>query len=245
MNALFDEIIGFYEFMRTFIVLDNTVFSIVLKACSESRNFSEGRKLHGYIIKVGIPDSFVLIGLVDMYTKCRDTETARKVFDRILNRNVVCWTSIIAGYVQNDCAQEGTIREASLIFNELSIIDLVSWTVMIIGYALSGYAEDALLLFTDKTWQGVMLNSVTLASILSACAQSPNLKLGASVHSQAIKLGLDDANVTNALVDMYAKHRRIGDANYLVENFSDKNVIAQNSIISGYSQNGSVYEALK
>ncbi|XP_022891153.1 pentatricopeptide repeat-containing protein At2g03380, mitochondrial-like isoform X1 [Olea europaea var. sylvestris] len=311
MNDLFDEIIGFYEFMRrTFIVLDNIVFSIVLKACSELRSFSEGMKLHGYILKVGRPDSFVLTGLVDMYAKCRDTETARKVFDRILNRNVVCWTSMIVGYVQNGCAQEGlvlfnrmrdglvegneytfgsvvtacaklgalhqgkwvhgyvikkgielnsylvtalvdmyvkcsAIRDARLIFNELSSIDLVSWTAMIVGYAQNGYAEEALLLFTDKTWQGVMPNSVTLASVLSACAQSPNLKLGASVHSQAIKLGLDDANVTNALVDMYAKHCRTGDANYLFENISDKDVIAWNSIICGYSQSGSAYEALK
>ncbi|KAL2559447.1 Pentatricopeptide repeat-containing protein [Forsythia ovata] len=310
MNDLFDEIIGFYEFMRrTFIVLDNIVFSFVLKACSELRIFSEGKKLHGYIVKVGRPDSFVLTGLVDMYAKCREIETAHKVFDGISDRNVVCWTSMIVGFVQNDCAQEGlvlfnrmrdcllegneytlgsvvtacakvgaahqgkwvhgyvikngievnsylvtalvdmyvkcgAIRDARLIFDEISTIDLVSWTAMIVGYAQSGYAEEALLLFTDKKWQGVLPNSVTLASVLSACAQSPNQKLGASVHSLATKLGLDDVNVTNALVDMYAKHSRIGDANCLFETIPDKDVIAWNSIISGCSRNGSAYEAL-
>ncbi|KAK4430050.1 Pentatricopeptide repeat-containing protein, mitochondrial [Sesamum alatum] len=60
MNDLYDEIIGFYKFMRRrFLVLDNIVLSIVLKACSELRDFVEGRKLHGYTVQLGSPDSFI------------------------------------------------------------------------------------------------------------------------------------------------------------------------------------------
>lgn len=311
MNDLCEDIIGFYKFMRMrFLVLDNVVFSIVLKACSELRDLGEGRKLHGYIVQMASPDSFVLTGLVDMYAKCGEIDTARKVFERIWDRNVVCWTSMIVGYVQNNCAKEGlllfnrmrdclvegntytlgsivtacaklgalhqgkwvhgnaikngiqvnsylftslldmyvkcgVIQDARLIFDEVHIIDLVSWTAMIMGYAQNGFAEEALLLFTDKKWQDVYPNSVTLASVLSACAQSGNPKLGSLVHSLGIKLGQDDGNVMNALVDMYAKCHRIEDAIYLFESMIDKDVVSWNSIISGYSQNGYCHEALK
>ncbi|KAA8529376.1 hypothetical protein F0562_033825 [Nyssa sinensis] len=289
---------------------DNVVFSIVLKACSELREVDEGRKVHCHIVKVGSPDSFVLTGLVDLYAKCGEVECSREVFDEIIERNVVSWTSMIVGYVQNDCAEEGLIlfnrmrdglvegnqytfgsiitactklralhqgkwvhgyvikngidfnsflvttlvdmyvkcgavRDARSILDELYTIDLVSWTAMIVGYTQSGYPDEALKLFVDKKQVGVLPNCVTTASVLSACAQSGNSKLGRSIHSLGIKLGLEDPALTNALVDMYSKCHMIADAYYIFEKVPLKDVIAWNSIISGCTQNGFAYEALK
>ncbi|XP_021807415.1 pentatricopeptide repeat-containing protein At2g03380, mitochondrial [Prunus avium] len=311
MHNLYAEVMGFYTRMRICVrEHDNVVFSIVLKACSELRDFNEGRKVHCQIVKVASPDSFVLTGLVDVYAKCGWIECSRAVFDGIVDRNVVCWTSMIVGYVQNDCPQDGlvlfnrmreelikgnqftlgsvltactklralhqgkwihghliktgieassflvtslldmyvkcgNIRDARSIFDELPAIDLVSWTAMIVGYTQSGCPDEALKLFTDEKWVGLLPNSITTASVLSSCAQSGNLNLGRSIHGLGIKLGLEDSTVRNALVDMYAKCHMIGDARYIFETILHKNVIAWNSIISGYSQNGSAYEALQ
>ncbi|XP_015872488.3 pentatricopeptide repeat-containing protein At2g03380, mitochondrial [Ziziphus jujuba] len=311
LNDLYSEVIVFHNYMRKCSSKqDNIVFSIVLKACSELRNVDKGRKVHCQIEKVGNPDSFVLTGLVDMYAKCGWIESSRVVFDGILDRNVVSCTSMIVGYVENDCAEEGLVlfnrmregfieanpfmlgslvsacrilgalhqgkwihgcviktgnennyflgtglldmyvkcgdvRDARSMFNELSTVDLVSWTAMTVGYSQMGYPDEALKLFTDKKWAALLPNSITLASVLSSCAQLGNLILGRSVHGLGIKLGLEESIMRNSLMDMYAKCSMIGDARYIFETILDKDMVAWNSIISGYTQNGCAYQALQ
>ncbi|XP_051146165.1 pentatricopeptide repeat-containing protein At2g03380, mitochondrial [Andrographis paniculata] len=311
LNDLYSEVIEFHRLMRRrFLISDNVVFSIVLKACAESTNFSEGRMVHCNVVHVGSFDSFVLSGLVDMYAKCGEIDAARKVFEMIGERNVVCWTSMIVGYVENGCAEEGlllfnrmrdcmvdgnsrtlaslatacaklralhqgkwvhgnvikngikvvpflsnslvnmyikcgSIRDARLAFDEFGAVDLVSWTAMIKGYAENGFAEDALELFLDEKWVDVYPNEVTLASVVSSCAQLRKPIVGSSGFSLAIKLGQDGAIVKNALVKMYGKCGRIDDAESLFESIFDKDVVSWNLMIGCYSENGYGYKALK
>ncbi|CAA2989873.1 Hypothetical predicted protein, partial [Olea europaea subsp. europaea] len=83
---------------------------------------------------------------------------------------------------------------------------------------------DAYLIFDEfsiidlVSWTAMII--VTLVSVLSAC----NSTLGASVHNLGTKIGLDDASVTPS---------------------SGHDVIAWNSITSGYAQSGFANEALK
>ncbi|KAJ8760909.1 hypothetical protein K2173_021947 [Erythroxylum novogranatense] len=311
LNDLHEDVIGLYARMRMFTnEADNVVFSVVLKAASEGRDLDVGRKVHCEIVKAGNPDSFVLTGLVDMYAKCGMIECSRCVFEENDDRNVVSWTSMIVGYVQNDCPHEGlvlfnrmreglvggnhftlvslvsactklgalhqgkwihgcliktgiklnshlitalldmyakcgVVKDARFLFDEMLCVDPVSWTTMIAGYAQNGCPEEALNLFTDQKWIRMWSNNVTLLSVLSVCAQLGNLSLGMSVHGLGIKLGLEEPAIINALVDMYSKCNRNESARYLFETVLDKDVVAWNSIISGYSNNGSAYEALE
>lgn len=311
LNELHSETIMFYNCLRKCLrESDDVVFSIVLKACCELRDIDEGRKVHCHIVKAGGPDSFVLTSLVDVYAKCGEMDSAQEVFDEIEDRNVVSWTSLISGYVQNNCSEEGlslfnrmreslvdgnkytlgslvtgcgklgvlhqgkwlhgymikagidsnsflatalldmyvkcgSIKDARSVFDQSSMIDLVSWTAMIVGHTQSGQPNEALKLFTDERWAGILPNSKTVASVLSACAQLQDSRMGRSVHCLATVHGLEDATVKHALIDMYAKCNMIGDSQYIFESISKKDVITWNSIISGYSQNGYALEALQ
>ena len=49
----------------------------------------------------------------------------------------------------------------------------------------------------------------------------------------------------NALIDMYAKCHKIGDAYVIFHGVLEKDVITWNSMISGYAQSGSAYDALR
>ncbi|XP_058088351.1 pentatricopeptide repeat-containing protein At1g06140, mitochondrial-like [Magnolia sinica] len=79
-----------------------TVIS-VLRACSSMSLKLNGMEIHGFSIKMGF-DSDVFVGgaLTDMYAKCGDIRSARKVLLRLPKRDVVAWNALIAGYTQND-----------------------------------------------------------------------------------------------------------------------------------------------
>ncbi|KAL4016174.1 hypothetical protein IC575_023805 [Cucumis melo] len=89
-------------------------FLYVLKACGGT-SVELGKQIHGHTFKYGFGSNvFVQNSLVSMYAKFGQTSSARIVFDKLHDRTVVSWTSIISGYVQN-----GDPMEALKVFKEM------------------------------------------------------------------------------------------------------------------------------
>ncbi|KAF2311620.1 hypothetical protein GH714_025297 [Hevea brasiliensis] len=81
-----------------------------------------GKELHGLIIvNRFVLDVFLGSSLIDMYAKCGKMEDARKVFDKIPDRNLVCWTSMIVG-----CARLDMFKEGIELFREMQLAEVVA-----------------------------------------------------------------------------------------------------------------------
>lgn len=97
----------YYRLLELGLVPDNFTFPFVLKACSALSAIEEGRRIHEDVIRTKWEtDVFVGAALIDMYAKCSDVESAKQVFEKILERDVVVWNSMIAAYGQNGHADE-------------------------------------------------------------------------------------------------------------------------------------------
>ncbi|WCJ41802.1 Pentatricopeptide repeat-containing protein At2g27610 [Euphorbia peplus] len=82
--------------------IDGSTLSCVLKACAYMVNVKLGVQLHSHCVKTGcLEDVSVGTSVLDMYMKNRSVEEGRRVFDEMGERNVVSWTSLLAGYAQN------------------------------------------------------------------------------------------------------------------------------------------------
>jgi pentatricopeptide repeat protein len=74
----------------------------VINACSDIGTVVEGKQMHGYSLKMGYESQiYIMTALVDMYAKCGSIADARKGFDYLQEPDIVLWTSMIGGYVQN------------------------------------------------------------------------------------------------------------------------------------------------
>ncbi|KAF5748976.1 Pentatricopeptide repeat (PPR) superfamily protein [Tripterygium wilfordii] len=71
----------------------------ILSACAQSGDFAVGRWIHVYALKDVGNKMNVMVGtaLVDMYAKCGKINMAQKVFDFMLQRNVVTWNTMLSG----------------------------------------------------------------------------------------------------------------------------------------------------
>jgi pentatricopeptide repeat protein len=68
-------------------------------ACARLGRLGAGREVHCAFLRRFKDDNLLVwTALLDMYGKCRRVEAARKVFDRLSMRNLVCWNAMIIGH---------------------------------------------------------------------------------------------------------------------------------------------------
>ncbi|CAN6455433.1 unnamed protein product [Victoria cruziana] len=150
-------------------------------------------------------------------------------------------TSLVAMY-----SQCGDIDCAWLIFSEMELKNTASWTAMISGYVQNAYFREALVVFRQMLESEARPNSITLVSILPACAYMEKLYQGKPIHAYAFKLGLDtDISFINALISMYSKSKNVDIARSLFDKMEFRNLVSWNSMIAAYENNDQPRKALK
>lgn len=270
-----DKAIEFYGLMRARAVeLNRFTFLFVLKAYGLKPSYQEGKTLHGMILKFGhVGDLFIHNALINMYSKCGDVgaafqvfdemrfdstvvhntmilsyfaagniENGRKLFDEMPKREIGSWNAVIGGY-----CKLGRVDIARSLFDEMTYRDLISWGTMISGYAQSGRAMDALKLFKEMQFLGVDTDSVTMTSVLAACAQIGALDMGRWAHAYVNRKQLtrEDLFLSTSLVDMYAKCGCMETAFKLFRSLKRRNLCTWNAMLCGLAVHGQGYAALE
>ncbi|KAE8697380.1 Pentatricopeptide repeat-containing protein [Hibiscus syriacus] len=106
----YSESFGYYLKMRLSNTLPNDfTIPMVVSACAELRWDVCGRYVHGLVLKSGlfVVNSAVGSSFVFMYAKCSSAGDARLVFDEMIVKDVVTWTALVIGYVQNGESEKG------------------------------------------------------------------------------------------------------------------------------------------
>ncbi|XP_068658135.1 pentatricopeptide repeat-containing protein At2g27610-like [Aristolochia californica] len=140
----------------------------------------------------------------------------------------------------------GSAHEASNIFKQLDVKDIVAWSAMLAGFAQAKDSEGAVKLFKEMVQEGIQPNEYTLSSVINACS-SPTaaVEQGKQLHASSIKSGFDKVIcVGSAIVTMYAKRGNIQSAHEVFKRQKEKDLVAWNSMITGYAQHGYGKKAL-
>ncbi|GMY14653.1 pentatricopeptide repeat-containing protein At2g37310 [Fagus crenata] len=95
---------------------DCYTISCALKALSSLFSHSRlAKEVHCFVLRRGLElDIFVLNALITQYSRCDEIGFARTVFDRMPERDIVSWNSMIAGY-----SQAGFYEECKELYREM------------------------------------------------------------------------------------------------------------------------------
>lgn len=97
----------FTEMQREDFKPTHFTYSSVFSACASTGSLEQGKWVHAHMMKSGGQlVAFVGNTLLDMYAKSGSIEDAKKVFDRLVKRDVVSWNSMLTGYAQHGLGKE-------------------------------------------------------------------------------------------------------------------------------------------
>ncbi|RDX60647.1 Pentatricopeptide repeat-containing protein, mitochondrial, partial [Mucuna pruriens] len=116
LNRLPQEAFGMFNLMRSDGTNgDEFTLCSLLSICDTLEYYDLGRQVHGHILRQSF-DSDVLVAstLINMYAKNENIIDARRVFDRMVIRNIVAWNTIIVG-----CGNCGDGNEVMKLLREM------------------------------------------------------------------------------------------------------------------------------
>lgn len=185
---------------------DNFTYPFVLKACGDLSLVEVGRKIHCEIVTSGFKsDIYVCNSLLAMYTKFIDMSSAQTLFDRMLERDLTSWNTMISGYAKN-----GDPHEALLVFGQMGKIRVRADSTTLLG-VLPACADLAALkqgkeIHGSIVRNGMESNNVVINSLIDVYCNC-NFVVGARQLFEDIVEG--DVVSWNSLITGYT---RIGDA---------------------------------
>ncbi|XP_042430644.1 pentatricopeptide repeat-containing protein DOT4, chloroplastic isoform X2 [Zingiber officinale] len=119
----------FNELVSLGLHFDLATLAGVLSACAETACLGVGRTIHGYAIKVGfVEDITIQNSLINMYSKCWNLVGAVQVFEKMNEKSVVSWTSMISAY-----AQAGQLEEAFSCFRQMESVGIKPDQIVIVA----------------------------------------------------------------------------------------------------------------
>ncbi|KAI5083632.1 hypothetical protein GOP47_0003375 [Adiantum capillus-veneris] len=146
---------------------DAITYACILKACGSTQDDDMGIKIHADIVSQGMLQKDVVLGtaLVDMYAKCGLPQKAQRVLEELRVRDIVSWSALIAGYVQQEQGQEALSCFQRMRSEGLSP-DAITYACILKACASTQDADMGIQIHHDIVSQGMLQNNVVLGTAL-------------------------------------------------------------------------------
>ncbi|KAF5817352.1 putative tetratricopeptide-like helical domain superfamily, DYW domain-containing protein [Helianthus annuus] len=223
-------------------VIDSFSLPPLLKASMRVQALSEGMELHGFASKMDfVSDPFVQTGLVAMYSVCGHIEDARLMFDKMPERDIVAWNSMIDGYCVNgrynnvlpliEEMKRSNVKPDEKIFSTV-VSACARAGNLEFGKAFHGFITENKV-FVDYNLQCALV-------IMYACCSYMDM-----ATNMFKNLSPTNIVVSTAMITGYSKAGQVDAARLVFDQMTEKDLICWSAMITGYAEGGQPRKALQ
>ncbi|CAI0465850.1 unnamed protein product [Linum tenue] len=109
-NSPKEAVTLFLEMVEMGIVPNPVTLVCAISACAKLQDLELGKKVCAYIGEFGLEVNTVMTNaLVDMYMKCGDIDSAKRLFDECTDKNLVLCNTMMSNYVRHGMPVEGLV----------------------------------------------------------------------------------------------------------------------------------------
>ncbi|OMO71908.1 hypothetical protein COLO4_27936 [Corchorus olitorius] len=232
---------------RVFLSVINpstTSWTAMISSYNRSGRFMEASEAFVDMLNACVePNSVTMMSVVGTYAGLGWLREGKSVHCYIIRKEMDP-ENVLGPVLIELYAECGNLNYCENVLHMVGGKDIVSWNMLISVYSQKGFLTKALELLVQMQTRGLMPDSFSLSSSLSACADGGLLQFGDQIHGHIIKRGLSDDFILNSLIDMYSKCGLTELAHMIFDQIEEKTVVTWNSMICGFSQNGNSVEAI-
>ncbi|KAI8573068.1 hypothetical protein RHMOL_Rhmol01G0249800 [Rhododendron molle] len=233
----------FSQLQRVGLKPDKFTYPFVLKSCGRCSVIGVGGAVHSLVVKMGIDsDRYVGNTLLRMYSGCGTIGFARQVFDEMCERDVVSWSSMIAGYVACNCP-----FDALMVFQSMKLVNQNPNSVTLVSL-LSACTRLLNIRIGTSIHSHIIVNNIKLDVALGTALLEMYSKCGRIEVALRVFSSLEEKNLQSwtIMISGVADHGRGEDAislfTQMEENGLKPDSLSFSGILSACSHLGLVEE---
>ncbi|XP_009143508.2 pentatricopeptide repeat-containing protein At2g37320 isoform X2 [Brassica rapa] len=201
-------------------------FTALLNACTGSGALGQGRSVHCQTLKTGFKSCLhISNALISMYCKCGDLKDAFRVFDQFIDKDVVSWNSMIAGYAQHGLATQAIELFEVVMPKSGTKPDAITYLGVLSSCRHAdllgrfGLLQEALELIETMPMEP---NAVIWGSLLFSCRVHGDVWMGIRAAEERLMLEPECAATHVQLANLYASVRYYKEAAMVRKAMKDK-----------------------
>ncbi|KAL6848372.1 hypothetical protein ACP4OV_021666 [Aristida adscensionis] len=150
---------------------------------------------------------------------------------------------IISNALMDMYAKSGSIEMAFSVFKEVQFKDAFTWTTMISSFTVQGDGRKSLDLFNDMLRSGVVPNSTTFVSVLSACSHAGLIREGRELFVTMRRIYNIDPQLEHygCMIDLLGRGGLLEEAEALIADMNmEPDIVIWRSLLSACLVHGNV-----
>lgn len=248
-NGLYQEAMHvFSEMQKEGRKPSEFVIPSALKACGHLSDMRTGETVHALVVKYDFEsDAFVISALIDMYSKCVNIKSAKRVFDGMADKDLVALNAMVSGYVQH-----GIVKQALVLVQEMKLLgmktNVITWNTIIAGFSQENDEVMVWETFRLMRKDGVEPDMVSWTSVISGFVQNFRNKEAFDTFKRMLDAGMHPSTATiSGLLPACATAADIKHGKeihgYAIVMEMEKDIFVRSALIDMYAKCGFINEA--